>query len=246
MEAINFELLIRILVAHLLSDFIFQKKSWADDKDKHGLKSKYLYLHTGLTAATLLVVTWNFSLYPVVLLITGAHFIIDAVKSKLPNSKIWVFLLDQLLHLIAILFVWLYFTNQFHVFYNAVIAITVLPKAWLLLFLYLLLTMPSAVLIGKMTQKWSDEIEKEGKDKKTGLKDAGKWIGIIERVLIFTFVVVNELSVIGFLLAAKSIFRFGDLKESSEHKKTEYIIIGTLLSFALALGVGLLYKLLMK
>jgi len=246
MEAVNIELLIRILVAHLLSDFLFQPKLWAENKDKYGLKSKYFYLHIGLTTAILLVVTWDFSLYPVVLWITGAHFIIDAIKSKIPNSSIRIFLVDQLLHLIVILFVWLYFTHQFRVFYDAVFAIMVLPKLWLLLFFYLLLTMPSAVLIGKMTQKWSDEIEKEGKDKKTGLKDAGKWIGIIERVLIFTFVVVNELSVIGFLLAAKSIFRFGDLKESSEHKKTEYIIIGTLLSFALAIGVGLLYKLLMK
>jgi hypothetical protein len=246
MEAINFELLIRLLVAHLLSDFIFQKKNWADDKDKHGFKSRFLYLHIAITAVVLSIVIWDLSLYPVILWITGVHFVIDATKSRIPITGIWVFLTDQFLHLLVILLVWLAYTHQFQVFYNEVLAIMLLPKVWLLLFLYILLTMPTAVLIGKMTQKWSDEIEKEGKDKKTGLKDAGKWIGIIERVLIFTFVVINELSVIGFLLAAKSIFRFGDLKESSEHKKTEYIIIGTLLSFVLAIGVGLLYKLVIK
>jgi hypothetical protein len=39
-----------------------------------------------------------------------------------------------------------------------------------------------------------------------------------------------------FLLAVKSIFRFGDLKESKDVKLTEYILIGTLLSF----GSGIL------
>jgi hypothetical protein len=243
MEGLNFDLLIRLLVAHLLSDFLFQPKLWAENKDKYGLKSKYFYLHIGLTAAILLIVTWDLSLYPVVLWITGTHFIIDAVKSKIPNSNIKIFLADQLLHFLVILFVWSCYTHQFQVFYDAIIVIMGQPKLWLLLFFYLLLTMPSAVLIGKMTSTWSTEIEQDGKNNKTGLKDAGKWIGIIERVLIFTFVVINQLTVIGFLLAAKSIFRFGDLKESSEHKKTEYIIIGTLLSFALAIGVGLLYKL---
>ncbi|MGD9200946.1 MAG: DUF3307 domain-containing protein, partial [Chitinispirillia bacterium] len=79
-----------------------------------------------------------------------------------------------------------------------------------------------------------------------GLEDAGKWIGIIERVLIFTFIIVNQLNVIGFLIAAKSVFRFGDLKDSTDQKKTEYIIIGTFLSFTIAICIGLAVKLILK
>ena len=230
----------------MLSDFIFQPTSWAEKKEKHGLKSKYLYLHIGITALTLFVLVWDLKLYLVVLLVTVAHFILDAVKSKLPNSSVWTFLADQFLHIIIIILVWLTFTHQFQIFCDTFSSIMLQTKIWWLFFFYILLTIPSSVLIGKMTLKWSVEIEKEAKVKNTGLKNAGKWIGIIERVLIFTFIVVNELSVIGFLLAAKSVFRFGDLKDSSEQKKTEYIIIGTFLSFALAIGVGLLYKLMIK
>lgn len=246
MEALNFDLLIRILVAHLLSDFIFQPTNWAEKKEMHGLKSKYLYLHIAITATILMVVIWDLSLFSVVLWITGTHFIIDAIKSKLPNSSIWIFFTDQFLHLVIILLVWLCYTQQFQIFYNTISSSMLQTKLWWLFFLYLLLTIPSSVIIGKMTQKWSNEIEKGGENNKIGLKDAGKWIGIIERVLIFTFIVVNELSVIGFLLAAKSVFRFGDLKDSSDQRKTEYIIIGTFLSFALAIVVGLFYKLLIK
>jgi hypothetical protein len=43
-------------------------------------------------------------------------------------------------------------------------------------------------------------------------------------------------------LAAKSIFRFGDLKESKDVKLTEYILIGTLLSFGLGILCAIVYK----
>jgi hypothetical protein len=46
--------------------------------------------------------------------------------------------------------------------------------------------------------------------------------GDIETVINFlksTFKDINELSVIGFLIAAKLVFRFGDLKKSPEQKK---------------------------
>jgi hypothetical protein len=44
------------------------------------------------------------------------------------------------------------------------------------------------------------------------------------------------------LLAAKSIFRFGDLKEARERKLTEYILIGTLLSFGIAIATGIVVR----
>jgi hypothetical protein len=47
---------------------------------------------------------------------------------------------------------------------------------------------------------------------------------------------------IGYLLAAKSIFRFGDLTNSKEKKLTEYILIGTFLSFAIAVLIGFALK----
>ena len=46
----------------------------------------------------------------------------------------------------------------------------------------------------------------------------------------------------GLLIAAKSVFRFNDLKESNNRKWTEYILIGTLLSFGLAILTGLLVR----
>ena len=47
---------------------------------------------------------------------------------------------------------------------------------------------------------------------------------------------------IGFLIAAKSILRFGEIKESRHRKLAEYIIIGTFLSFGWALLMSVAAK----
>ena len=68
---------------------------------------------------------------------------------------------------------------------------------------------------------------------------AGKWIGYIERVLILASVLTSNIEAVGFLLAAKSVFRFGDLNKAKEIKITEYVLLGTLASFSFALLVAL-------
>jgi hypothetical protein len=67
------------------------------------------------------------------------------------------------------------------------------------------------------------------------LKNAGKLIGILERILVLTFVIIGKLEVVGFLIAAKSILRYKDTNTI----KTEYVLIGTMLSFGIAMLVGL-------
>lgn len=244
MDALNFDLLLRILVAHFLADFIFQPSSWVKKKSEHGLKSGYFWLHIAIHLVTLSVMLWDWHLLPVIIWVTLSHLMLDALKGKLLKSGIWIFLADQFLHLAIIVIVWLIYTDQIQLFFETISELLNSQKLWWLFLAYLLLSIPSSVLIGKLTQKWSNELEQSGKNK--GLENAGKWIGIMERVLIFTFIAINEISAIGFLLAAKSVFRFGDLKSTSDHKKTEYIIIGTFVSFSMAIAIGLFYKMIVQ
>ena len=60
--------------------------------------------------------------------------------------------------------------------------------------------------------------------------------------LVFVFMITNEWQAVGFLLAAKSVFRFGNLQEAKDRKLTEYILIGTLLSFGIAVLTGMGYQ----
>ena len=62
----------------------------------------------------------------------------------------------------------------------------------------------------------------------------------MDRLLVFTFILTNHFEAVGFLIAAKSIFRFGDLKDGNDLKLTEYILIGTFLSFGIAVFIALI------
>jgi hypothetical protein len=67
-----------------------------------------------------------------------------------------------------------------------------------------------------------------------GFASGGRVIGQYERLLIFSFILAESPVAIGLLVAAKSILRFGDLRNSHDRKQAEYVIIGTLMSFTYA------------
>lgn len=92
-----------------------------------------------------------------------------------------------------------------------------------------------SIIIQKTLMPWSN-LNGEAYD--DSLLNTGKYIGILERS--FVFVLANRWEAAGFLLAAKSMFRFGDLKESKDRKLTEYILLGTLLSFGIAIVISML------
>ena len=75
-----------------------------------------------------------------------------------------------------------------------------------------------------------------------GLPNAGKWIGYLERILVLTFIFTGNIEGIGFLLAAKSVFRFGELNRAKDIRTTEYVLIGTFTSFAIAILAGFAAK----
>ena len=58
----------------------------------------------------------------------------------------------------------------------------------------------------------------------------------------YTFVITGEAGSIGFLIAAKSVLRFNDIKGSDARKEAEYVLIGTLMSFAFSILTGLLVR----
>ena len=63
------------------------------------------------------------------------------------------------------------------------------------------------------------------------------WIGILERALVFILVLIGKYEVIGLLLTAKTLLRFNE-KDRPE-AKTEYLLIGTLISMVFAIATGM-------
>lgn len=230
-------ILLLLLLSHVLVDFVFQHKKMISNKRKYKARSWHLYLHSFAAgaAAYLLLMQWSEWLVPVIIIIT--HFLIDLWKLHQQKDDLKRFLIDQLAHIIVILCLWLYIVNGFGEFADMLgQALRSVPFITIVLG-YLIIIFPVGFIIGKATVKWQKDIEREGEE---SLDQAGRYIGIFERILVLTFILINQFAAIGFLIAAKSILRFSDAKNA--RKQTEYVLIGTLMSFAICIIIGLIVK----
>lgn len=225
---------IKLLLAHLIGDFMLQPKSWIADKTKNKGASTKLYLHVLIHGALVMLVFFDLSYWPLALGITIPHFFIDWAKLSFqkPTNKTFWFVLDQFLHLLVIVIItliWIYPDMLWLDYFQSL-------RFWSYLTALVFLIFAVSIIMNVLLFKWSEQIM-DGEDQ--SLPNAGKYIGILERLLVFIFIITDHWEAVGFLITAKSVFRFGDLKESKDRKLTEYILIGTLLSFGFAILTSL-------
>lgn len=220
--------LIKILLAHLLSDFLLQPASWIKSRYANGLRSQYLYYHVGVTGlAAILLVGIGFWL-PVALL-TVLHGAIDVIRCRFKDN-FRNLLLDQAAHLVVIGVTWLVLFSENLPSVARLADFYTGSRAWAFIAGFFFLTYPSSIIIKRATETWNVS---------QGLKNAGKYIGMIERVLICILVYMGQFEAIGLLITGKSILRYDS---THEEKKTEYLLVGTLLSVFLAIATGMLLK----
>lgn len=254
-------LLIRLLIAHCIADFFLQSSEGVQQKKKHLLRSSYLWWHVALIT----VISWLFvsdiSYWKQILLIGGTHAIIDVLKiwvgkkyeAKNNRANLWLFVGDQLLHIVVIFIAWLWIINGWQKIVLLTGNITTSYRLMVYILAYSIVAGPVSYLIRFLTDKWATELEKN----EVGLKNAGFWIGFLERVLIITLIFIEQYTAIGFLVAAKSILRLIDKPEPqriptrpvssfNSRKHTEYVLIGTFISFTFALFIGLSVNWLLK
>ncbi|MFN3997655.1 DUF3307 domain-containing protein [Algoriphagus sp.] len=223
-------ILVKLLLAHLIGDFLLQPKSWVTEKEKKKAKSPKIYLHFLIHGALIVILLgieyWGLALYLMLI-----HGLIDLIKLYFQKSNNWVhwFFADQMVHLSAIVGLWYFY-------FEPEIDLSFSPAFWIYLTALILITQVAGITIQLLLAGWSKKLDlSEG----ASLQNAGKYIGMLERLFVFVFVITGKLEAIGFLLAAKSVFRFGDLRKSKDRKLTEYILIGTLISFGISILTGL-------
>jgi len=227
----------KLILAHLLGDFILQPNSWVSDKENRKLKSKYLYIHVLIHTVLSFIFLWNIQLWWVAVLVGFSHFMIDVSKLYFQNiktKKSWFFG-DQLLHIAVITVISFYFNEFNFEFLNNQSILKIVMAA-------LFLTSPTSIIIKTLLSSWTPVAEAQSNIQTESLSSAGKYIGILERLLVFTFIMVNHWEGVGFMVAAKSVFRFSDLAQAKQRKLTEYVLIGTLLSFGMAVLTAILIK----
>lgn len=246
------ETFIALLFAHCLADFVLQT-NWMAANKRNPLA---LSAHIAIVLVTAIAAVGH--LHPALLALAAAHLVLDAGKAWLPWRGLWPFVLDQALHLVSLIAVTLWVPDLWAQGLWAVAPVAeegwtaslwpgdssqpLLPAILLALTGLILTTRTGGFVIGLYMEPWANNSPK-------GLPGGGRAIGMLERGLIFLLVMTGMPEAIGFLIAAKSVLRFGSLNSkqggSDDRKVSEYVIIGTLASFgwAITMSFGVLWAL---
>ncbi|WP_046209664.1 DUF3307 domain-containing protein [Vibrio sp. ECSMB14105] len=240
-----FDVLIPFLMIHIICDFYLQPNQWVEAKKKYTYRSTELYFHSLLHGVTLLVpaialgIDWR-STTCLVVIVAVSHFIIDLWKVRARNGgKFSYFIIDQTLHVSVLVAIAFHMADGVTI--DAVLQDEKFSDGVVVVFAYLLILKPTSIVIGSVLSKFP--ISDKDTTSISGLIAGGELIGYLERVLILTFTLVGSYAAVGFVLAAKSIFRFGELNKSDDRSMTEYVLIGSLISVVLTTLVGTLISL---
>lgn len=237
MPTFDLTLLVPLLAAHFLSDFVFQTDAIVRNKTE---RPQILLLHLAITGLCAYLLIGDFHEWRIPVLITATHGLIDLLKIRLTPRRIKelpAFIGDQAAHLLVIFaisaFDWKsagvlapWWENHNPASYLKTLAFItgiIATTQW------------SGILIAKALPKML-ETDRLALQADTGFQKAGRYIGYLERILLLIFVLSGQLAAAGFLIAAKSVLRFQ--KANEDRKQTEYILLGTLFSFTLGIAIA--------
>lgn len=231
----NTIILIKLIAAHLTGDFLFQSDRMCADKfsDNSTAKYKTLIIHAFVQAALAYVFVAQWKCWFIPAVIGVSHFAIDLVKTMSRRKDFISLIWDQFAHFCVIICLWWFAFARMPQINMADEIFS--SYFWLIATAYIAVLAPASILIRSFIEfeKWMPADASS-----QGLPNAGKWIGYLERILILTFIFTDNIEGMGFLLAAKSVFRFGELNKAKDIKITEYVLIGTFASFTIAILIG--------
>jgi hypothetical protein len=232
-------------LAHLVGDFPFQPGFLLERKRfrwwailAHGVIHWILLALCLIFFATPLpLVPWR--LFLLTFVYVAIHLLVDAARQHFFADSILVLAMDQVLHLATIVGLTICITNAGWHEIHSLVAPAHSTRDLMLSggIVYTTVIFAGGYLIRYMTRGLVHRLPTEVVGEPTEqLKNAGLYIGWLERLLIITAVVLRSPALIGLILTGKSIARFPEMKEP---KFAEYFLIGTLLSICIALFGGL-------
>lgn len=229
------ETAIALVFAHLLADFALQTDAMV--RNKHRLL--VLAQHTAIVAVT----SWAaLGLAPAPLLILGiaiSHALIDRIKLRWGGTGFAGFILDQAAHLAVILLAASLLPGTYvsGLWGLPILApwVARLPEAMTLGAALIATVWAGGYAVAALMSHLAPPVE-------ASLPRGGQLIGRLERLMILILVLLGQPGAIGFLITAKSILRFGEVSRDGAagdgRRISEYVIIGTLASFAWALAAA--------
>jgi hypothetical protein len=239
------QLLALLLVGHIVADFLVQTSRIAREKPT---RLRFLLAHggwTGLTHLALVLPFWNGPVVLGVLAVSVFHVLLDGARARLGrrwHRPLASFFLDQTLHAASLVLLWSWIVAR-----GAHLTGMVPPDAqWLpALTRYAVLAgglvfnaAGGTMVVRKLLERYP-QVVPDGGDPDGAEYTMGRTIGCLERFLVFGLVLLGQWAAIGFVIAAKSIARFQELREQTF---ADYYLIGTLTSLLVAIASGVVVR----
>ncbi|WP_420858748.1 DUF3307 domain-containing protein [Marivivens marinus] len=225
------ETVLALLLAHAVADFVLQNRWIVQNKGRAGA----LLLHGALVLLTAQVATGQWAA-PALLVLAAVHVLIDLAKARLTRGGIGPFLADQAAHMATIGAVAVFAPDLWATgLWPGLIApdqLDLVLHGILVVITLIFALRGGEFAVGLLMRRYAARMGN------SGLPQAGRTIGWLERGLVCLFIGTGIPAGIGFLVAAKSILRFGTASKDQKH--SEYVIIGTLASFGWALTIALI------
>lgn len=241
MPTTTLTIFISLIAGHFLADFALQTEDFVRRKREF----RMLLIHALLVASVSYLLVGLPAAWPLALAVGVTHGVIDYFKTRSRQPELALFLVDQSIHFVVLgLLAWAaanryretisLWTGLFGPAYfeALVLATGALAAVYASGFAVEIAVKP---LIQELQSEAEAQESPLAAEHRRGLLNGGRIIGYLERSLIYLFVLIGSPTAIGFLVAAKSVFRFGELSDRSNRVEAEYIIIGTLMSFLLGL-----------
>jgi hypothetical protein len=230
------ETAVALALGHLCADFLLQSDRLVREKHRPQMLALHVAIVAGASWAAL-----GFALQPLlILLIAVSHYAIDWAKLRFGGPGFAPFALDQAGHAAMIALGAALFPGA----YAAGLWALESPPA----FAAALVRLPEAQALaaGLVATVWAGGYAvkalmtglKLPSDTGADLPLGGQLIGRLERMMILMLLLADQPDAIGLLIAAKSILRFNELARDADRRSSEYVIIGTLASFAWAIGAA--------
>lgn len=235
-------LFLKLLFIHLLFDFLLQPYRWIISRSKKKERSIPLLLHALLHGSFTWLILWDLNLWWAGLVVFVTHWSADVWKSYQVNN-LTTFLIDQGMHILILISIVLTLkvslvSSELLTTLDQAFSSSVTFKFLAFAIAFIILLRPTSLVVKYFMQRF--ELEEPDT---YALEHAGHWIGYFERIIILLSLLIGAYSVLGFLVASKSLLRFGD-REKQSRKHTEYVLLGSLLSWGIGLLIGIAAQLL--
>lgn len=238
------QVLLALVIAHLIGDFVVQRRAVIDGKRAGHVPA---LLEHGAWHLVSLTVAWLLfapagmaagSVAAAFAVIVASHLLVDWLKYRLGGPyELTAFVLDQAVHLAIVVLAawWLAGRPDWLAAINGYWRTSAGAIGWILVS-YLVVV----VACGWLNRIMLASLLPDDDRSPDGLARAGLYIGWLERFLMFSAFLAQAWAAIGLVLAAKSVFRFDSVRRQREH--AEYFVIGTLLSVSEVVAFGLVYN----